>query len=89
MASEQELTQLNGWLLGNPTCKKGDGCCPDFSCCTGIISPKETRERFVKAVTENDEKTRMEMLGMFLGEAMQRLGKNVYVAGLEVPETEQ
>jgi len=85
--NEKSTHQLEQWVLGNPI--HMEECCPDFSCCNGKIAPKEVRERFSKAVKENDEKTRMEMLGMFLGKAMQMLGKNVYVAGLEVPENEQ
>lgn len=79
--------QLEQWLLGNPI--HGEQCCPDFSCCRGVdtIAPKEVRERFCKAERENDEKTKMEMLGMFLGNALS--GKNVYVAGTEVPKDEQ
>ncbi len=84
------LEQLEQWLLGKPIHnKKRDECCPDFSCCNGNISPKPVRERFCKAIKDDDEKTKMEMLGMFLGKAMQGHGANVYVAGLEIPEHEQ
>lgn len=72
--------QLEQWLAGNPI--HDEQCCPDFSCCTGKIAPIEQRERFCKAIKENDEKTRMEMLGIFLGEAF----SNAYVAGLEINE---
>lgn len=74
--------QLRQWLDGNPV--HAEECCPDFSCCTKNIAPKEVRERFVKAVKEGDEKTRFEMLGMFLGQAISR----AYVAGLEIPDGE-
>lgn len=72
--------QLEKWLNGNPVHdREADQCCPDFSCCSGNgMAPKEQRERFVKAIKENDERTRMEMLGMFLGAAF----SGSYVAGL-------
>lgn len=75
--------QLEQWLLGNPI--HGEQCCPDFSCCTKKIAPIEVRERFVAAVRAGDEQTKMEMLGMFLGEAF----SNAYIAGLEAPRSEQ
>lgn len=72
--------QLEQWLNGNPMHdKERDLCCPDFSCCSGRISPIDQRERFVKAVNENDEHTKNEMLGMFLCE---QFAGAVYVAGL-------
>jgi hypothetical protein len=70
--------QLEKWLNGEPI--HGEQCCPDFSCCTGNIAPLEQRQRFVRAIREGDERTQMEMLGMFLGAA---IGSSVYVAGLE------
>lgn len=80
--------QLEQWLAGNPVHdKESNQCCPDFSCCrNGDIAPLEQRERFVKAVRENDESARMEMLGMFLSHAM---GGGVYVAGLNAEGAEQ
>lgn len=73
--------QLEQWLAGNPV--HGEQCCPDFSCCRGkdTMAPLVQRERFVKAVREGDEKTKFEMLGMFLGAAMS--GHDVYVAGVD------
>lgn len=79
--------QLEKWLKGEPV--HGEQCCPDFSCCTGKLAPLEQRQRFVKAVSEGDERTKMEMLGMFLGAAMAGEGQKVYVAGLEIPKDEQ
>lgn len=73
--------QLQQWLNGTPV--HGEECCPDFSCCTGNIAPLEVRQRYVKAVQDGDERTKFEMLGMFLGEAMAREGKKVYVAGTD------
>ena len=83
--------QLEQWLLGNSIHDTDrDECCPDFSCCNKKMqSSKETRERFVKAVKSGDDRIKNEMLGMWLGEAMATLGKKVYVAGLEIPESEQ
>ncbi len=74
--------QLEEWVKGNPIPNMTRGeCCPDFSCCRGIIADKDVRERFAKSIKENDEETRMQMLGMFLGSAME--SKNIYIAGLE------
>lgn len=72
--------QLKQWLAGNPV--HGDQCTPDFSCCRGVdtIAPLEVRQRFIKALESDDEKTQMEMLGMFLGAAMR--GEKIYLAGL-------
>jgi len=83
--------QLEQWVAGNPMHNKAKGeCCPDFSCCNGSpIAPKPVRERFQKAVQDGDDKTKMEMLGMFLGEAFASAKKKVYVAGLEIPTVEQ
>jgi hypothetical protein len=77
--------QLQKWLEGNPI--HGDECCPDFSCCRGIenMAPKETRERFCKAVAEGDDATKFEMLGVFLGAAI----SNAYVAGLNTEGQDQ
>jgi len=88
--SERSSWQLAQWVMGNSVHNTDDDeCCPDFSCCDkDVKTPLEVKLRFSKAVTENDEKTRMEMLGMFLGQCMQDMGANVYVAGLEVPTTE-
>lgn len=72
--------QLREWVAGNPIHnKERDECCPDFSCCTGKIAPLNVRKRFEKACNEGDEETKMEMLMMFLSNALS--GKNIYVAG--------
>ena len=74
--------QLKEWLNGNPIHNTNtDECCPDFSCCTGKIATLDERKRFCKAVEDGDEKTKMEMLMMFLGSAF--ADKNIYVAGSE------
>lgn len=71
--------QLQKWLNGESV--HMEQCCPDFSCCRPeLLANKDVRERYVKAETEGDESTRMEMLGMFLGAAMNT--SEVYVAGL-------
>lgn len=75
--------QLEQWLAGNPIHK--EECCPDFSCCRGDIVSLEVRQRYIKAVKENDENTRMEMLGMFLGRAI----NSAYVAGLNTDGHDQ
>jgi len=74
--------QLDEWVKGNPVHnKERDECCPDFSCCNGNMAPVEERERFAKAYYDGDEKTRHEMLGMFLGNAFS--DKKLYIAGSE------
>jgi hypothetical protein len=74
--------QLEEWVKGNPIHNTDrDECCPDFSCCQEKIADKYVRERFAKAFYENDEHTKMEMLGMFLGSIMG--GKDIYIAGLD------
>ncbi len=69
--------QLKQWLDGNPI--HMEECTPDFSCCTKKIAPLNVRQRFCKAVEDGDERTKTEMLGVFLCEAF----SNAYVAGLE------
>jgi hypothetical protein len=83
--------QLDKWLLGESIHNtKDDMCCPDFSCCNkDMKTPKEVRERFYRAVKADDEQTKNEMLGMFLGQAMQTMGKDVYVAGLNTDGMDQ
>jgi len=74
--------QLDEWVNGNSIHNtERDECCPDFSCCNGKIAPKDERERFAKAHYEGDEKTKMEMLMLFLGNAFS--DKNIYIAGSE------
>ena len=77
--------QLQSWLEGKPVHDTvNDQCCPDFSgCVPELLAPFETRKAFV----EGDADTRMVMLSMFLGGAVQSLAPNtdVYVTddGLE------
>ena len=75
---ELAQTQLAQWVAGNSVHNTDDDeCCPDFSCCNkDMHTPKEVRERFAKAVHDDDEQTRLEMLGMFLGQSCQAMGAN-------------
>lgn len=84
--TEASKYQLEYWVKGVSVHNEvDDECCPDFSCCNKKMNtPKEVRERFAKA----DERTRTEMLGMFLGKAMETMDKKVYIAGLETPDSE-
>ena len=62
----------------------GGECCPDFSCChPNLRAHKFTRERFCKAVEEDDQDTVDKMLMIFLGVlvATPEGGEKVYVAG--------
>jgi len=88
--SEESTHQLNEWVKGNSVHNKvDDEFCPAFSCCNKDMNTSaEAKERFYLAVKTDDERTKNEMLGMFLGQAMATMGKNVYVAGLEPPTTE-
>lgn len=45
-------------------------CCPDFSCCTGAMAPEATRRAFQKAFKEKDHELQMQLLGGFLGTAL-------------------
>jgi hypothetical protein len=79
--------QLQEWVDGNSIHNKEiDECCPDFSCCNKkIYTPKNVKEKFVKAIRDDDYGTKRQMLTEFLNEAVK--GKNVYVAGLSpMPE---
>jgi len=86
--SEESNRQLDAWLAGNPFHNKiDDECCPDFSCCNKQMkTPLPARKRFYQAVKAGDDRVKYEMLGMFLGQAAETMGKKVYVAGLEVSE---
>ncbi len=83
MTTAQE-EQLKKWVQGISEHNDADGeCCPDFSCCNKKIEPTPiaTRERFAQACEAEDTKTRMAMLGSFLGAAMATTGVNAHVAG--------
>jgi len=89
------LKQLDLWCKGQSVHRghrddPESECCPDFSCCNNKVNtPMDVRERFRQAVIQDDEKTIMEMLGMFLGTAIATISdKKVHIAGLE-PESQQ
>ncbi len=83
--AERCQVQLDAWVAGTSTHNTVDGeCCPDFSCCnTDVRTPVEMRERFARAQAEGDEKTKMAMLGGFLGAAIASAlpDTKVYVTG--------
>jgi len=84
--------QLKLWVAGESVHNDARGeCCPDFSCCNkDMRTPLDVRERFLKAHNDDDEKTIMSMLGMFLGEAMSKYcAKKVYIAGIDKPTSVQ
>jgi len=77
MTSEEQLAL---WVAGDS--RHGEECCPDFSCCQSELgADAATRERFVVACRDQDENTKMAMLGMFLGAAFALAGKTIHVAG--------
>lgn len=80
---ERYIKQLADWVDGSPVHNDVDEeCCPDFACCNSLVkTDEETRRRFALAVAEGDEKTKMAILGGFLGAAFATMGKTVYVAG--------
>lgn len=82
--------QLRLWVAGDSRHNVNrDECCPDFSCCNpDFLADLEVRERFAQAIREGDEKTKMSMIGMFLGNAMAAYGKKVHIAGDEPGETQ-
>jgi len=60
------MDQLNEWLKGNSIHYKA-GCVPDLSCCvSGIETPFHEKERFVKAVKNNEVEVVREMMNTFL-----------------------
>ncbi len=74
--------QLNEWVAGTPMHNfEYDECCPDFSCCTGVIAEKSERERFAKAYYEHDDETANQMLMIFLGRLVLSSSNKVYLAG--------
>lgn len=81
---QRTAKQLEAWVDGEAKHNEVDGeCCPDFSCCNDdVTTPKETRERFGRAIAEGDEETKMQMLEMFLGGAFATMGKTVYIAAV-------
>jgi len=78
-----KIEQLNLWVEGQSTHddKLGE-CCPDFSCCRPeLLAPKEVRELFCKAYSEDNEDLMHRLLMEFLSHALE--GKKAYIAGLE------
>jgi len=72
--------QLDEWVKGNSVHNdERDECCPDFSCCNDVKTPRATRERFAKAYHDGDQETVDQMLLMFLGGAF--AGEKVHIAG--------
>lgn len=78
--------QLRLWVEGesvHDSDKKGEQCCPDFSCCMPELkAPKEERELFQQLYLEEKNEEYERMLMMFLGRALPLLtNKKVYIAG--------
>lgn len=73
--------QLAEWLKGNSIHNDDrDECCPDFSCCNpDSLVDYRTRKAFI----DGDEKTRISMLGMFLGNAFS--DANIHLVGFDDP----
>ena len=85
MTSDEQLAE---WVKGNPQCPNDrDECCPDFSCCTPELLADEDMR---KAFAVGDEEVRLSMLGMFLGAALAKMGKDkdVYLSGFDDPAHE-
>lgn len=83
------LEQLEKWVEGisihNETTNE---CCPDFSCCQPeLLVDQSVREAFRDAVLTGDEKTKMQMLAMFLGQSFKLLNKEAYISTGD-PQTE-
>jgi hypothetical protein len=82
--SKAREEQLRKWVEGISEHNNVDGeCCPDFSCCNKSVEPTpiDMRMRFAEAYRTGDEKTRMAMLGAFLGGVMAVTGVNAHVTG--------
>ena len=84
------MQQLEQWVLGNSTHDTVlDQCCPDFSCCNNRSGwDIAARQRFHRAVVENDNATKYEMLGMALASLINDTSpaEQVYIAGLQNPD---
>lgn len=81
--------QLSEWLAGRPfhdgeKSAPDSQCCPDFSCCGGMLAPLEERERFAAYYREHGDPP-FDLLSTFLSRMMERhaQGKNVHIAGRE------
>jgi hypothetical protein len=77
--------QLQSWLQGQPMHNPTrDECCPDFSCChPELLAPEHVRKAFVDAHARGCEATKVNMLYMFLGRALQQRAPDakVHLAG--------
>jgi hypothetical protein len=76
--------QLRLWVKGKSVHdKKGEQCCPDFSCCMPELkAPKEERELFQQLYLAERYNEYERMLMMFLGRALPLItDKKVYIAG--------
>lgn len=64
--------QLERWVVGESVHNDESGeCCPDFSCCQPrLLASKEERKAFAEADRRGDEKSKLTMLGGFLGAAI-------------------
>lgn len=81
---ESVKRQLHLWLHGISEHNTfWDECCPDWSCCGGKLWDLSLRQKFVKAVEQNNEELIMQMCIMSLGNAVEEAGLSdeVYIAG--------
>lgn len=70
LLSRQEK-QVREWMQGNPYHdKETDTCCPDFACCTGVLSAAEVREEYYHAYMAGDPMVQQEMIMKFMQDAM-------------------
>ena len=79
--NEQLLKWVKGESVHNDELEQ---CCPDFSCCNSAMNtPLEVRELFMEAHLNDDEKQKMRLLGMFLGQAISTISDmKVYIGGV-------
>ena len=82
--------QLKYWVEGIPLHNIiRNECCPDFSCCSGgEMMDISIRLRFAEAVKSSDDDTKMAILGMALGRAINTIcpDKKLRIAGDPVIE---
>lgn len=75
------LEQLGQWAIGiNLHDHERGQCCPDFACCSKVGGwPYETRQRFLRAYSENDVATVRSLLFGALIEQLAHTGRPVEV----------
>jgi hypothetical protein len=77
------LEQLDKWVDGESLCPNDrDECCPDFSCCSNVETPRGVKEAFRAAFLRGDHEAMEKFCIGFLGGAVLQVSdKEVYLTG--------